>query len=108
MNKPSHQTNRCPLCQSEVRVEPSVLFGDTQCPGCDKKLWYLAAANDARFFDFEASAQLQQRTYEFVSERFEVDADELRANPKILDERDVDSLEALEMLMDLEEELGLV
>ena len=77
------------------------------CTHCEKKLWYLAAANEARFFDYESSEEMRERTYSFVAERLEVDRDRIQANPKILDELDIDSLEALELLMDLEEELGL-
>ena len=84
------------------------MFGDFQCPECDTKLWFLSAANEARFFDHDESSEMRSKTYEFVAERFEIDQSRIEANPKILDELDIDSLEALEMLMDLEEELGLV
>ena len=108
MNKPSVQPNQCPQCKGEVRIEASSLFGDMPCPHCDTKLWYLAAANEARFFDYETSAEMRDKTYSFVAERLELERDRVEANPKFLDELDIDSLEALEMLMDLEEELGLV
>jgi len=108
MNTASIQPNRCPLCEGEVRIESSTLFGDMQCPHCGKKLWYLAAANEARFFDYETSDEMREKTYSFVAERLEVDRERIQHNPKILDEVEIDSLEALELLMDLEEELGLV
>ena len=108
MSTPAYRSNSCPHCENELAAEANTLFGDTQCPACDKKLWYLSAANEARFFDYEMSADHRNTTYSFVAERFEVDVSRLQDNPKILDELDIDSLEALEMLMDLEEELGLV
>lgn len=108
MNTPSNPPNRCPHCEREVRPQSEALFGQMPCPTCGKELWYLSAASEGKFFDFESSAEIQQKTYTFIAERLEVDRDELIANPqKIADELNVDSLEALEMLMDLEDELGI-
>ena len=100
--------DRCPHCDAKVTAEPMVLFGDTTCPQCNEKLWYLTAADSSRFFDHAASESLRDRAITFIAERLEVDAVQLAANPKLINELDHDSLESLEMLMDLEEELGLV
>ena len=108
MTNSSHPSNTCPKCQSEIHSQENALFGEFECPDCQAKLWFLAAANEARFFDYEASSEMRDKTYEFVAERFEIERERIEDNPKILDELDIDSLEALEMLMDLEEELGLV
>lgn len=85
-----------------------MLFGQIACPQCSVKLWYIAAADSARFFEYETSKDLQNRAISFVAERMDLDVDELSANPALLNEQDTDSLETLELLMDLEEELGLV
>ena len=106
MTQPVPQ-NRCPLCEGEVRTESSVLFGEIPCPNCGKQLWYVGAANEARFFDYATSDDLREKTYSFVAERLELDREKVKLDPSILDELNVDSLEALEMLMDLEEELGI-
>ena len=112
MNSPSQETefttNCCPSCKTDIRVEPSILFGEMACPKCSKRLWYLVAADSARLFDFESSTDLQKRAITFIAQRMEVDADELSADPSILNNLETDSLEALELLMDLEEEIGLV
>ncbi len=98
--------NTCPLCNCDVHVEGNSLFGEQACAGCGKKLWFLTAAHEARFFDYETSGELRDKACGFIAERFEIDREKL--TPNVLDEMDVDSLEALEMLMELEEELGLV
>ena len=112
MNSPSQDTNvpanRCPSCNAEIKAESTAFFGDMQCPSCSKKLWFLVAADSARFFEYDTSAELQDRAISFIAERMEVDKDELAANPGLLNDQETDSLEALELLMDLEEELGLV
>ena len=43
--KPSSRTpegtpNRCPVCNAEVRVEPSTPPGDAPCPNCGHLLWF--------------------------------------------------------------------
>ncbi|NND97110.1 MAG: hypothetical protein HKN47_07270 [Pirellulaceae bacterium] len=106
--KPIVHQDRCPLCEAEVHVEPTALFGDMNCPSCDQKLWYLNAADSARFFEHQTSGELQDRAISFIAERLEVDKTQLAANPKMINELETDSLEALEMIMDLEEELGFV
>lgn len=112
MNSPAQNSkvppNRCPSCDADVTAETSSWFGDIDCPSCGTKLWFLAAADSARFFDHATSTDLQNQAIEMIAERMELDKDALVANPKILDDIEADSLEALELLMDLEEGLGLV
>lgn len=100
--------DRCPHCDGGVEPDATALFGEMDCPECSTKLWFLTAANSARFFDHTASKDLRNKTLDFVAERLEVDRDQLAADPKMINALDNDSLETLELLMDLEEELGLV
>lgn len=100
--------DQCPHCNVAVKAESMVLFGDLDCPECSKALWFLTAANSARFFDHAASEGLRNRTLDFVAERLEIEVEKLASDPKAINELDNDSLETLELLMDLEEELGLV
>ena len=112
MNSPTNNhkatQNRCPLCDADIRVDSTALFGDFECPECNEKLWFLTAADSARFFEHESSRELQGQAIGFIAQRMEVDEGKLREDPSILNDLETDSLEALELLMDLEEELGLV
>jgi hypothetical protein len=100
--------DRCPHCEGEVKSDPVDIFGDKPCPNCDKRLWFLTAADSARFFDYDAAVDLRKQAVDIIAERFNLDVKELAENPKLLQELDTDSLEALELIMDLEEQLGLV
>ena len=100
--------NRCPLCGGEVKVETDQIFGEIDCPQCGKHLWFLSAAFAARFFDFESSTELREQAIGMMAERLELDPSDLANNPKLIQEIETDSLEALELIMDLEEQLGLV
>ena len=111
MNSPSinpNSPNACPDCATKILLEPTALFGDMDCPQCHQKLWFLTAAGSARFYVYDSSAELRQRAIEFIARRLEVDHAELAANPGMVNELETDSLEALELVMDMEEELGLV
>src|SRR5262245_27634471 len=38
---PEGMPNHCPICNADVCIEPSVLFGDATCPNCGHLLWFL-------------------------------------------------------------------
>ncbi len=78
------------------------------CLQCEVRLWYLTTADSARFFDFASTGDLQKRAIEIIAERFEVDEEKLAENPRLINEVATDSLESLELIMDLEEQLELV
>ena len=44
---------------------------------------------------------------QFIAEKLELDREALESNPDLLNSTDADSLERLEMLMELEEELEI-
>ena len=104
---PENQVNRCPICNTGIQIEPTTVFGDFDCADCGKTLWYLAASNSVRFFDHSQASELRDYVIGFIAERLEVDRHELAADPHLLDSSDTDSLERLEMLMELEEELEI-
>lgn len=89
---PEGEPGRCPVCGHAVRVEPSRPFGDAPCPACGTLLWFAGP----RFFD-PADAALVDR----LAERLGVSPDALRAGR--WDEAGVDSLDVVELLMELEE-----
>jgi anti-anti-sigma factor len=37
---PEGQPNHCPVCKSELRIEPSDPAGDAPCPRCGHLLWF--------------------------------------------------------------------
>ena len=103
---PEGQPNRCPLCDKEVRIEPSTLFGDAPCPHCGQLLWFVNIGTGIRFYDYDSSERLRERLREFIAEQLGVSVDSLPTDSGALKIPGADSLDMAELLMELEEEFG--
>jgi hypothetical protein len=101
---PEGTPNRCPVCKKAIEIEPSMPFGDAPCPHCGCLLWFIAAESDVRFYPYEQSAALRERVIRILSDVLGVDEDAVRRNPNIWIESGADSLDMVELVMDLEEE----
>lgn len=95
---PEGTPNHCPVCNSTFRIEPSQPFGDAPCPACGTLLWFIAGGEGPRFFDPEASGLV-----EVVAARLGASTDAVRAGR--LDELGLDSLDVVELVMELEQQL---
>jgi len=95
---PEGASNRCPVCGHEFRMEPSRPFGDAPCPACGTLLWFVNAAEGTRFVDPDASGLI-----EVVAARLGVSPESVRGRQ--LKDLDLDSLEVVELFMELEEQL---
>ena len=98
---PEGTPNRCPVCGSEVLIEPSGPFGDAPCPRCGALLWFLALPDAIRLFEEEAARNFQEATRGIVAKYFAVSEDRAWR-----EEIGADSLDLVELVMELEAELG--
>jgi acyl carrier protein len=99
---PEGQPNRCPICGQEVRVEPSLFFGDAPCPSCGSLLWFVSFGDEARLFYYHESANLRQRVLEILAEKTDITVDELLEDPEAVENLGIDSLEFVELMMEIE------
>jgi hypothetical protein len=99
---PEGEWNRCPVCQNEVRVEPSQVFGDATCPVCGSLLWFFAAGSAARLFGHDEGERMEIRLRAMVAERLGINPDAVRDGD--WQELGIDSLDLVELVMELEEE----
>lgn len=97
---PEGRPNRCPICGGDVRIEPSVLFGDVPCPHCGHLLWFTNVP-EPRVFEHEKAQGLRRRLCERVAEIVGVTADAVERDPSFV--RSLDSLDVVELVMELEE-----
>ena len=104
---PEGQPTSCPLCLAYVIVKPSVFFGDATCPNCGQLLWFIQTSDTAHIFDAQQSPELRERILEIVASQLGVDRDKIANNPALFDAIGVDSLDVVELVMELEEEFGL-
>jgi acyl carrier protein len=102
---PEGAFNRCPLCASEVCIEPSQPAGDAPCPNCGHLLWFLSVGGSRRFYERDAIPETKRHAVEAairrVMERRKVD---LGVAPAASDDLGLDSLDVVELVMELEEE----
>jgi acyl carrier protein len=92
---------------ANVVVEPSVFIGDATCPRCGQLLWFIQTADTAELFDAQQSQERKDRVIEIIANQLGVDRDKIANNPALFDAIGADSLDVVELVMDLEEELDL-
>jgi acyl carrier protein len=91
-----------------VRVEPSLFFGDATCPNCGSWLWFRNIPGERIVFDRDASRPIRERVIEFVAAQLNVDREKIAIEGDRIpfaDELGADSLDLVELVMELEEEL---
>ncbi|MFO0911424.1 MAG: phosphopantetheine-binding protein [Pirellulales bacterium] len=104
---PEGQPTSCPLCLANVIVEPSVFIGDATCPRCGQLLWFIQAADQSHLFDAKQSQEIKDRLLDIIAANFRVERDKIANNPSLFEEIDADSLDVVELVMELEEELDM-
>lgn len=91
--------NHCPVCGHAFRIEPSQPFGDAPCPACGSLLWFVAVGERPRYFNPDADGRVG-----LVAGQLGISLDAVRSGR--LDELGLDSLDVVELIMELEEQLG--
>ena len=92
---------------ANVIVEPSVLVGDATCPRCGQLLWFIQSPDETRFFDAKQSHAIKDRITDIIANQLGVDREQIANNPALLHDMGVDSLDVVELVMELEEEFDL-
>jgi acyl carrier protein len=80
---PEGSPNRCPICGNHVVLEPSEPTGDAPCPNCGQLLWWFRHHWGSR-------------------------CSEITASTSFINDLGADSLDAAELVMELEEEFDIV
>jgi acyl carrier protein len=89
---PEGHDSRCPLCGAEAAIEYS-LAGDASCPNCGALLW--------------GEEAVYSRVQKFIAEGLGVDADKVTAETSFVNDLGADSLDTVELVMELEEEFDI-
>ncbi|WP_147274415.1 phosphopantetheine-binding protein [Bremerella cremea] len=103
---PEGQPGCCPVCQARVVIEPSVLTGDAPCPACGHLLWFVQTAEQTHCFEAESSTAKRQRVFDLIAQQLGVVPERLINSPEMLRDIEADSLDMVELSMELEEELA--
>lgn len=103
---PEGSPGKCPLCQADVVIEPSILTGDAPCPQCGHLLWFVQLNDQAYFFDRQTAAAKRPHLLEVIAQQLGVEPDRIENVPHLLRKLRADSLDMVELVMELEEELA--
>jgi acyl carrier protein len=96
---PEGWPGRCPVCGAQVTLEPSTPFGDAPCPVCGQLLWFVDLDTGLRFFEKREAVEIIARNLGISEE--EVD---LSPSSSFLERFGADSLDIVELLLELEKE----
>ena len=94
---PEGEPARCPLCASDVRIEPSQPWGDAVCPTCGTLLWFFGAPDETRLVT-------RERVKEILADQLGVSPQQIEWPRDIRLIDGIDSLDLVELIMELEEE----
>jgi hypothetical protein len=100
---PEGRPNHCAVCGKRIVIEPSHPFGDAPCPHCGCLLWFISSGDDIQFFADDGSHNYRERVIRIMANTLGVDEDTVRKNPNIWNELGADSLDLVELIMELEE-----
>lgn len=103
---PEGHPNHCPICDTDVRIDPSILFGDATCPKCGSLLWFLNVES-AHIFERSRSRNIRDRAKAIVAEQLGVDPEKITQHTPLVNDPGLDSLDIVELVMELEEECDL-
>jgi acyl carrier protein len=101
----------CPLCEAEVRVEVSAFTGDVICPRCRCWLCFVWIPPELRFYPgVDVTPAKRKQVARLLSRVFGTPAARVDAmgSPELWRELGGDSLDMVELVMELEEEGELV
>jgi hypothetical protein len=101
---PEGAPNHCAVCGKRIVIEPSSPFGDAPCPNCGCLLWFISNGQEVRYLPFNDSVKIRERAIRAMAESLGVEEEAVRKNPNIWREMGADSLDLVELIMELEEE----
>jgi acyl carrier protein len=105
---PEGVPNHCPICDTTICIEPSHPPGDAPCPSCGTLLWFFPTSAGIRFYESKAVAPLRDKLLRTICKILGVTIGQVTATTSLFLEDDgADSLDIVELVMELEEEFGV-
>ncbi len=98
-------SDKCPHCDAAVPVSSPELFGDVQCPKCATRLLFLKSGRQASFLGYPEAERVRELLVNFIAEQLGVAKSDVRANASLVNDLGIDSLDALELVLAIDEEL---
>ncbi len=96
----------CPFCGA-LLIGPSERYGTVTCPSCNRPLWFTKAPDGVWFHDPESVAGVRARVIRIVCDHLGVNLDRINDGTTFTEDIGADTLDIVEMVMELEEEFGV-
>lgn len=97
----------CPKCKAKLSGDPLMFAGSVACTQCETGLWFLKLGIDDLFYVTADTADYRSHVMQVIGEKLNYPPDQIMDNQSLSTDIDYDSLEMIELAMELEEELGL-
>jgi acyl carrier protein len=104
---PEGEPNYCPVCKSLISIEPSHPPGDAPCPKCGRLLWFGQTSSGMHCYDRDAVTGILERLRRILAERLALSANDVTWSAPFIEDVGADSLDILELVMELEEEFEI-
>lgn len=101
---PEGQSNRCPVCQANVRIEPSVPYGDAPYPQCGHLLWFVRTPSSLLVRDAHSISEGKRELFRKLSHWLGVPDSE---SHHLQSDLVADSIDIVELVIDFEDEFKI-
>ena len=91
--------NSCPTCGESICIEPSAPFGDAPCPICGSLVWFVVLDRCVHLINSKHTAVIDA-----LATRFGITSEAVQKGG--LAQLGLDSLDIVEVVMDLEEQVS--
>lgn len=109
---PEGQSNFCPVCKSHVRIEPSITLVDARCcdapcPNCGTLLWFICNDAGPRLYRADEIESIAKRVARAFGNIIGASEGDIAGSNSFLDDLGADSLDTVELMMELETQYGI-
>jgi acyl carrier protein len=104
---PEGAPNRCPVCDTDLCIEPSQPPGDAPCPSCGTLLWFSRTPEGIRLHRAEAVALVRNRAIEIIRANLGLGPQPIDLAASFIEDIGADSLDIVELVMELEDEFSI-
>jgi acyl carrier protein len=105
--RPARAQGQCIICATTVTVGATQRYGEVPCPRCGAMMWFCQDRAGLRLHDAEEAAAIRKRVQEIVGENLGVEPERLTDASSFVQDVGADTLDIVEMVMELEEAFGI-
>jgi acyl carrier protein len=104
---PKSAAGHCPACGAAVPLKPPKQYGETPCPQCGKGLWFAKQRDGVWFHEAERAARIRERVRAIVAGNLGIEPAAVTDFVSFMQDFGADTLDIVELVMELEEEFDL-